>query len=170
MPQMTLGKLLHDLFFPLLLYGIFTWVMLRRALQSYRMLRKMKREGIAVPAEVIDYSEQTVRLERLRQKRYYVKVICTVPKTEKKQSFVLDTCSSSGKRYAAEKQTEVIFLSQDEPVPVLPETLKICKRQRTVTLLGGIFCLLFCILLLFALADYIAGGVLSGFLHERFFA
>lgn len=170
MPQITLGKLLHDLIIPLLLYGLFAWFMLRRAVQAYRTLHKIRHEGITVPASVIEYSEQTVNLGRFRQKQYYVKVVCAVPKTGKEQSFVLNTCSSRGKRYAEEKQTTVTFLSADEPVPLLPEALHTYKRQRLTTLFGGIFCLLFCLLLLFALADFIAGGALSGFLHDTFFA
>ncbi len=49
------------------------------------------------------------------------------------------------KRYAAEKQTEVFFLSPDASAPMLPESLHICKRQQIAVLPGG-------------------------FLHETFFA
>ena len=170
MPQITLGKLLGELIVPLLLYGLFSWFMLRRAAEAYRTLRKIRRGGIAVPASVIDYAEQTVQLGSLRQKRHDVTVICKMPQTGEERRFVLKTCSSRGKRYADEKQTEVIFLSPDEAAPMLPETVQIFMRQRLTTLLGGIFCLLFCLLLLFALADLAVGGMLSGFLHDTFFA
>lgn len=169
MPHLSFGKLLHDLFFPLLLYGFFSWFMLHRAFTAYQTLRRIRRYGIAVPASVTDFSEQTVPLGHLRQKQYAVTVVCTVPETGEKRHFVLETDSARGKRYANEKQTAVIFLP-DEPVPMLPETLHICKRQRLTTLFGGIFCLLFCLFLIFALADLMAGGTLSGFLHDAVFA
>lgn len=156
MPRFSFGKLMRELIFPLLLYSLFTFMMLRYAVQAFRILRLYWREGVSVPARVTDFSVQTVQYGRLRQKQYIVTIVCIVPRTGEEQQFVLKTESKRGKQYADRKETEVVFISREEPFPMLQENLRTWKRLRVTTLFGGIFCLLFCLLLVFALIVYSA--------------
>ena len=157
MKRLSFGRLVNELITPLLLYGFFTFIMLKNAVHAFRILRTYRREGVTVPASVRDFSVQTKEYGRLRQKIYCVTVVCRVPRTGEEQQFVLTTESERGKRYADLKETEVVFISKKEPFPMLTEKLRTWKRLRVTTLFGGIFCLLFCLLLLFALIVYFTG-------------
>ena len=157
MPKITFGELMRELLFPLLLYGLFTFMMLEHAVQAFRILRLYRREGVLVPARVTNFSVQTVQYGHLRQTQYIVTIECMVPRTGEEQQFVLKTESNHGKKYADLKETEVMFISREEPFPMLQENLRTWKRLRVTTLFGGIFCLLFCLLLVFAIIVYSTG-------------
>ena len=157
MKGMPFRKMMNELITPLLLYGFFTFILMQNAVRAFRLLRTYRREGVTVPASVRDFSVQTEEYGRLRQKMYCVTVVCRVPRTGEEQQFVLTTESERGKRYADMKETEVVFVSKEQPFPMLTEKLRTWKRLRVTALFGGIFCLLFCLLLLFALIVYLTG-------------
>lgn len=52
---------------------------------------------------------------------------------------------------------------------MLSEELRTLSRLRFTALFGGIFCLLFLMLLLLAIADHLAGGRIGDFLHFLIF-
>ena len=145
---------MRELVFPLVLYSLFTFMMLRYAVQAFRILLLYRRECVSVPARVTDFTVQTAQYSRLRQTQYIVTIECKVPRTGEEQQFMLKTESERGKKYADRKETEVVFISREEPFPMLQENLRTWKRLRVTTLFGGIICLLFCLLLVFALIVY----------------
>ena len=155
MRQMTFGRIFEDFLVPLILYGFFSYYIMRHAVKSFRILRELRRNGVTVPASVIGYTERILSRGKLKQKQYCVNVVCKSPKDGVEKSYILGTCSSKGMRYEKLSQTDVIFISPDAPAPLLPEELRTIRRVRIVSLCGGIFCLLFCLLIIFGMVLYI---------------
>ncbi len=168
---MKIGQFIEELILPLLLYGFFSAYTIANAVSAFKAVRRIKREGITVSAEVTGYSESSQKLgHRLRQDAYNVTVSCVDPRTNSPRTFTLTTRSGKGKRYASAKTVDLVFLSDPLSRPYLPENLSTAKRVRFTALFGGAFCVLFCTLLMICIIDEAVGGRLSSFLHESFFA
>lgn len=156
---MNIGGIYEDLIMPLLLYGLFSWYMISHAVSAFKAVRKINREGIRVPAEVIGYSESKHKINgRLTQKLYHVTVLCIDPRTNITKTFFLTTNSEKGKRFSTTQIIDVIFLEDQETKPILPENLNTAKRVRYTAMFGGIFCVLFSTLLLICIIVMLLDG------------
>lgn len=167
---MNIGRFIEELIIPLLLYGFFSWYMIVSAVSAIKAVRKINREGIKVSAEVIEYSKSKCKNGRFVKKLHHVTVSCVDPRTNIMKTFTLTTNSGKGRRYAKIKITDVIFMEDPEILPILPENLNTAKRVRYTAIFGGILCVLFSTLLMICILDLFAGGLISDFLHERFFS
>jgi hypothetical protein len=159
--EMDIGRLIEELIIPLLLYGFFSFCMIANAVSAIKTVREINREGVTVSAEITGYSEGNFKLGRLRQKAYSVTVSCIDPRTNIRADFTLTTNSSKGQRYADTKKVDIIFLKDQKRRPLLPENLNTAKRIRFTALFGGIFCFLFCTLLMICIIVMAADGRLS---------
>lgn len=170
---MNIGRVFKEdkeLIMQLLLYGSFSLYMISHAVSAIKAVRKINREGIKVPAEVIWYSESNHKIGRLTEKLYHVTVSCIDPRTNTMKTFTLTTNSGKGKRYSTTKIIDVIFMENQEILPILLENLNTAKRVRYTALFGGIFCVLFSTLLMICIIDISVDGRVSDFLHEKFFS
>ncbi len=168
--EMNIGRFIEELIIPLLLYGFFSFYMIANAVSAIKTVRRIKREGVTVSAEVTGYSESSHKLGRLRQKAYNVTVSCIDPRTNIMRDFTLTTYSEKGKRYVNTKKVDIVFVRDLKSCPLLPENLNTAKRVRYTALFGGIFCVLFSTLLIICIIDEVSDGHLSDFLHERLFS
>lgn len=161
---MNIGRFFKELIIPLLLYGFFSLCMISYAVSAFKAVRKIKKEGIKVPAEVIDYSESKHKIgRRLTQILYHVTVSCIDPRTNTIKTFTLTTNSGKGKRFSKTKVIDVIFLEDQETRPILPENLNTVKRTRYTALFGGIFCVIFSTLLIICIIAMFVDGRVSVF-------
>lgn len=166
---MDIERIFSEIVLPILFYAFVTFYALYCAVKAFKELRKFKREGVVVDAEVTGFSQKFQYHAGFKEKVYYVTLICTPPCGDEQIRYILSTNHRRGKRYAKAEWAEVCFLSKEDDVPVLPEELRTLRRVRFTALFGGIFCLLFFMLILLAVVDFLADGRISGFLHNLLF-
>lgn len=65
------------LFFPVLAAGLGSWLLLR-AVQGYVLQRRLTRDGIVCPGQLLDYTEE----RRRKRVRYFARVRWTLPNGE----------------------------------------------------------------------------------------
>lgn len=151
---MDIGRFIEELM-PVLIYGFFSCIMLYTAVKAFKAVRKINSEGIKVSAEVVGYSESKQRkIDRLIEKVYHITVSCIDPRTNTRKIFTITTNIEKCKRYAETETVDVIFMSDPETPPILPEELKTAKRVRYTAMFGGIFCVLFSSLVMVAIICY----------------
>ena len=169
MRESGFSGVIKEIVFPLVLSALITWYMLYKAVTDIKRIKFFKRNGITVPAKVMDYNMLKCGSGRTRYHKYNVTVECKPPNSEHEEMYFLSTTSGSAKRYKKLNETEVVFMNRDESIPVLAEELHLIRREIFAALLGGVTCGLFCALLLIAVADDFLGGVIRNFLHKLFF-
>jgi hypothetical protein len=137
--------------------------------KNFKTVRKVKRESVTVPAVVTSYREKNLSNRAFNYKLYIVTVRCRHRDFDAEQEFVLSTTSHRGKRYARDKNIEVIFLTKADNSPVLTEELRLLKRDRFIALFGGLICNGFLLLLLVAfLLPHITGKYLPDYFPGLF--
>lgn len=166
---MDISRIFSEIVLPILFYAFVTYYALYCAVKATKAIRSFKRDGVMVGAEVTGFSEKIQSYSRFKEKVYTVTVICTPPCGDEPIRYILSTKHSRGKRYAKLKWAEVCFLSKEDNAPVLPEELRTLKRLRITALFGGIFCLLFLLIILLAVVNYLVDDNLGHFLHKLFF-
>lgn len=152
---MNIGRFIEELK-PVLIYGVFSCIMLYTAVKAFKAVREINREGVKVSAEVVGYSEsKRHKIDRLMEKVYHITVACIDPRTNTRKIFTITTNIEKCRRYAEAETVDVIFMSDPETPPILPEELKTARRVRYTAMFGGIFCVLFSLLLLVAIICYL---------------
>lgn len=168
MRKLGFSGVIKEIVLPLVISALITWYMLYKAVTDIKRIKFFKRNGITAPAKVMDYNMLKCGSGRTRYHKYNVTVECKPPGSDNEEMYFLSTTSGRARRYKKLKETEVVFMSRDESIPILVEELHLIRREIFAALLGGVICGLFCALLLIAVADDLSGGVIRNFLHKLF--